>query len=94
MELVQTELMWTELVQTELKVQVEIQQLEEPKVFNSLRLSMVLLLAIHYWDFLKSQTFLQRVVAAEVLTIEVALELVTELIIEVVVEVITRQKED
>ena len=36
-------------------------------------------MAIYYWDSLKSQTSLQRVVAAEVLTIEVALELITEL---------------
>ena len=40
----------------ELEAQVEIQQLEELKVFNSLRLSIVLLLAICYWDSLKSYT--------------------------------------
>ena len=39
---------------TELKVRVKIQQPEELKVFNSLRLSIVLLLAIYYWDSLKS----------------------------------------
>jgi len=45
-ELVRTELMWTELVETELvrtelKARVEIRQLEELEVFNSLRLSVV-----------------------------------------------------
>ena len=39
---------------TELKARVEIQQPEELKVFNSLKLSIVLLLAIYYWDSLKS----------------------------------------
>ena len=39
---------------TELKAQVKIQQPKELKVFNSLRLSVVLLLAIYYWDSLKS----------------------------------------
>ena len=38
----------------ELKVWVEIRQPKELKVFNSLRLSIVLLLAIYYWDSLKS----------------------------------------
>ena len=38
----------------ELKARVEIQQPKELKVFNSLRLSIVLLLAIRYWDSLKS----------------------------------------
>jgi hypothetical protein len=33
---------------TELEVRVEIQQPEELKVFNSLRLSIVLLIAVHY----------------------------------------------
>ena len=39
---------------TELKAQVKIRQPEELEVFNSLRLSMVLLLAVYYWDSLKS----------------------------------------
>ena len=44
-ELVQTKLVCTELV---------IRQPEELKVFNSLRLSVVLLLAVRCWDSLKS----------------------------------------
>jgi len=40
-ELVRTELVETELVRTELKARVEIRQLEELEVFNSLRLSVV-----------------------------------------------------
>ena len=39
---------------TELKVWVKIRQPKEFKIFNSLRLSIVLLLAIYYWDSLKS----------------------------------------
>ena len=39
---------------TELKVRVKIRQPKELKVFNSLRLSIVLLLAVRYWDSLKS----------------------------------------
>ena len=39
---------------TELKARVKIRQPKELKVFNSLRLSVVLLLAIYYWDSLKS----------------------------------------
>ena len=39
---------------TELKAWVKIRQLKELKVFNSLRLSIVLLLVIYYWDSLKS----------------------------------------
>ena len=39
---------------TELEARVEIRQLKELKVFNSLRLSMVVLLAICCWDSLKS----------------------------------------
>ena len=39
---------------TELKARVKIRQPKELKVFNSLRLSIVLLLAICYWDSLKS----------------------------------------
>ena len=46
MELIGTELV-AELI-TELKVQVKIRQLKELKVFNSLRLSVVLLIAIRY----------------------------------------------
>ena len=38
---------FTELV-AELKARVKIQQLKELKAFNSLRLSIVLLIAIHY----------------------------------------------
>ena len=38
----------------ELEAQVEMRQPEELKVFNSLRLSIVLLLAICCWDSLKS----------------------------------------
>ena len=37
-----------ELIETELKARVEIRQPEELKVFNSLRLSIVLLVTIHY----------------------------------------------
>ena len=37
-----------------LETWVEIWQPEELKVFNSLRLSIVLLLAVCYWDSLKS----------------------------------------
>ena len=43
-----TELVWTELVETELEAWVEIQQPEELEVFNSLRLSIVLLVAVCY----------------------------------------------
>ena len=39
---------------TELKARVEIQQLKELKVFNSLKLSIVLLLVICCWNSLKS----------------------------------------
>ena len=46
-ELVETELVGTELV-AELEARAEIRQLEELKVFNSLRLSMVLLMAVYY----------------------------------------------
>ena len=38
----------------ELEAQVEMRQPEELKVFNSLRLSIVLLLAVYYQDSLKS----------------------------------------
>ena len=38
----------------ELEVQVKIQQLKEFRVFNSLRLSIVLLLAIYCWNSFKS----------------------------------------
>ena len=41
MELVRTKLIETELIQTELTARVEIRQLKELKVFNSLRLSVV-----------------------------------------------------
>ena len=37
-----------------LKVQVKIRQPKELEVFNSLKLSIVLLLAIYCWDSLKS----------------------------------------
>ena len=50
--------MRTELVRTELVVRVEIRQLEELEVFDSLRLSVVLLVAIRYWNSLKSETSL------------------------------------
>jgi len=40
--------MRTELVETELKVWVEIRQPKELEVFNSLRLSVMLLIAIRY----------------------------------------------
>ena len=43
-----TKLVWTELIQTELVAQVEIRQLKELKVFDSLRLSVVLLMAVRY----------------------------------------------
>ena len=39
---------------TELEARVEIRQPEELEVFNSLRLSMVLLLAVCCWDSLES----------------------------------------
>jgi len=39
---------------TELKARVEVQQPEELKVFNSLRLSVVLLIAVYCWDSLES----------------------------------------
>ena len=39
---------------TELKVRVKIRQPKELKVFNSLRLSIVLLLVIRCWDSLKN----------------------------------------
>ena len=39
---------------TELEAWVKIQQLEELEVFNSLRLSIILLLAVYYWDSLES----------------------------------------
>ena len=39
---------------TELKAQVKIRQPKELEVFNSLRLSVVLLLVIRYWDSLKN----------------------------------------
>ena len=39
---------------TELEAQVKIRQPEELKAFNSLKLSIILLMAIHYWDSLKS----------------------------------------
>ena len=39
---------------TELKARVKIRQPKELKVFNSLRLFIVLFLAIRYWDSLKS----------------------------------------
>ena len=48
------ELVRTELVRTKLVVQVKIRQLKELEVFDSLRLSMVLLVAIYYWNSLKS----------------------------------------
>ena len=47
----ETELIGTELIAkliTELKAQVKIRQLKELKVFNSLRLSVVLLIAVRY----------------------------------------------
>ena len=47
----ETELIGTELIAkliTELKAQVKIRQLKELKVFNSLRLSIVLLIAVCY----------------------------------------------
>ena len=54
-ELAQTELVWTKLVAelvaeliVKLKARAKIRQLEELKVFNSLRLSVVLLIAIRY----------------------------------------------
>ena len=50
-ELVETELVGTELVAelvAELEAQVEIRQLEELEVFDSLRLSVVLLVAVRY----------------------------------------------
>ena len=40
----------------ELETRVEIRQFKEPKVFNNLRLSIVLLLAVCCWDSLKSYT--------------------------------------
>jgi len=40
-ELIRTELIETELIRTELTARVKIRQLKELKVFNSLRLSMV-----------------------------------------------------
>ena len=49
--------MRTELVAelvAELEARVEIRQLEEPEVFDSLRLSVVLLLAVRCWDSLES----------------------------------------
>ena len=46
--------MFRRLSGMELKVQVEIQQPEELEVFNSLRLSMVLFVAICYQDSFKS----------------------------------------
>ena len=39
---------------TEFEVWVKIQQLKEFKVFNSLKLSIVVLLVIYCWDSLKS----------------------------------------
>jgi hypothetical protein len=48
MELVRIELVRMELVETELKARVEIRQPEELEVFSSLRLSVVLLITIHY----------------------------------------------
>ena len=39
---------------TELKARVEIQQPKELKAFNSLKLSIVLLLAVYCWDSLES----------------------------------------
>ena len=39
---------------TELKARVKIRQPKELKVFKSLRLSVVLLLVVRYWDSLKS----------------------------------------
>ena len=39
---------------TELKARVKIRQPKELKIFNSLRLSIILLLAVRYWDSLKS----------------------------------------
>ena len=47
-ELVQTELMRMELIRTELMALVKIQQLKELKVFNSLKLSIILLMAVYY----------------------------------------------
>ena len=41
---------------TELEAWVEIRQPEELEVFNSLRLSVVLLVAVRYWNSLKSYT--------------------------------------
>ena len=62
-----TELAWTELVRTELvrmelvaelvaelEARAEIRQPEELEVFDSLRLSIVLLLAVRCWDSLES----------------------------------------
>ena len=46
--------MRTELVRTELVAWVEIRQLEELEVFDSLRLSVVLLVAVCYWNSLES----------------------------------------
>ena len=57
-ELVRTELVRTELVRTELiaelEARAEMRQLEELKVFNSLKLSIVLLMAVYYWNSLES----------------------------------------
>ena len=39
---------------TELDIQVKIQQLKKLKVFNSLKLSIVLLLVVYCWDSLKN----------------------------------------
>ena len=43
-----------ELVRTELVARVEIRQPDELEAFDSLRLSVVLLLAVHCWDSLES----------------------------------------
>jgi hypothetical protein len=39
---------------TELEARVEVRQPEELEVFDSLRLSVVLLVAVYYWDSLES----------------------------------------
>ena len=51
---INTEILTDVTNRIELKVWVKIRQPKELKVFNSLRLSIVLLLAIYYWDSLKS----------------------------------------
>ena len=48
MELVRMELVRMELVETELEAWVEIRQPEELEVFDSLRLSVVLLVTVRY----------------------------------------------